>query len=124
MILESIIASVLAPAAVDLVKQGFGAISRRWLGMSVDDQIKLENSSVERLKALAQLDNPGGTPSQWVVDLRGSARYVMAGVCIFAGIGVIAYMPANFEVGAQLLSMPFGFIFGERMYLSMAGKPK
>jgi hypothetical protein len=124
MILESIVASVLAPAAVDLIKQGFGALSRRWLGISVDDQIKLENATVGRMQALAQLDNPVGSPSQWVVDLRESARYIMAGVCILAGIGVIVMVPTQFEVGAQLVSMPFGFIFGERMYLTMGGKPK
>lgn len=124
MIFESILASVVAPAAIDMVKQGFGALSRRWLGVSVDDQIKLENSSIERLKALAALDTPGGTPSQWVIDLRASSRYVMAGVCIITGIGVLGFLPGQFEIGAQLVSMPFGFLFGERMYLSIAGRPK
>lgn len=126
MLLESLLASVVAPAAIDLVKNTLGAISRKWAGLSVDDQIKLQNADVEKLKALAELDNPHGSPSQWVVDLRASFRYIGAGVCILAGM-MVAYLgiqkdvEAVLDAGLQLVSMPFGFIFGERLYLGIKG---
>lgn len=123
-VFETMLLSALAPAAVDLLKNGFGAASRKWFGVSVDDQIRLENSGIERLKALAGLDNPGGTPSQWVIDLRASFRYIGAIVSILLGAYIMITSPLNFETGAQLVSIPFGFIFGERMYLTMTNKPK
>jgi hypothetical protein len=125
MIFESLIASVVAPAAIDLVKSTVGALSRRWAGLSVDDQIKLQNADISKLEALAKLDTPVGTPSQWVVDLRASFRYIAAPlVILFGGIVLVAGLenPVNemmIEAGASLVSMPFGFIFGERLYLGL-----
>jgi hypothetical protein len=115
----------VAPAAIDLVKSTVGALSRRWAGLSVDDQIKLQNADISKLEALAKLDTPVGTPSQWVVDLRASFRYIAAPlVILFGGIVLVAGLenPVNemmIEAGASLVSMPFGFIFGERLYLGL-----
>lgn len=117
-ILETAVISALLPAGVDAIKSLFGAASRKWVGLSVEDQIKLDNANVEKLKALAQLDNPGGTPSQWVVDLRASFRYVGAGASILGGLyGLFSGLDS--EVSAQLISIPFSFIFGERMLLTL-----
>ncbi len=124
MILESLLASVVAPAAIDLIKNTAGALSRKWAGLSVDDQIKLQNADVTKLEALAKLDNPAGTPSQWVVDLRASFRYIGAGIAIASGIGLCVVFPTNpvmVDAGLQLIAMPFGFIFGERLYLGLRG---
>lgn len=121
--METILASVVAPAAIDLFKNLFGSISRKVAGLSADDQIKLENANVDRLKAVSLLDNPYGTPSQWVVDLRGSARYITAGLAVITG-GVLLLRATTPELQAlafELVGMPFGFIFGERMYLGMKG---
>ena len=120
-ILESILASVVAPAAIDLVKNTASALSRKWAGLSVDDQIKLQNADVVKLEALAKLDNPAGTPSQWVVDLRASFRYIGAGVAILSGL-VIVGGSTNLvlvDAGLQLIAMPFGFIFGERLLIGL-----
>lgn len=128
MVLESILASVLIPAAVDIAKNAGSAISRRFGGLSVDEQIKMDASNVEKLKALAELDNPHGTPSQWVVNLRAAFRYVAAGALIATGGIVImsATTPDTLQIGAEIAGMPFGFIFGERMVLSFkqGGKSK
>lgn len=123
MILESILASVVAPAAIDLVKNTASALSRKWAGLSVDDQIKLQNADVQKLEALAKLDNPVGNPSQWVVDLRASFRYIGAGLVIAIGTFVVtqSQSAALVDAGLQLISMPFGFIFGERLYLGLKG---
>jgi len=121
MILESILAA-LVPSGVDAVKSLAGGLARKFGGLSVDDEIKLDGANVERLKALAQLDNPGGTPSQWVVDVRASFRYIGAAVSIVAGVGMLFMYPASSEIALQLISIPFSFIFGERMLMTLKGK--
>lgn len=121
--------SVLVPILTDFVKGAAPAVSRRVFGESVDDTIKLANIDIERVKALAGLDNPYGTPSLWVVNLRGSFRYIAAGALILGGLGLAAYGAVVGDVyyvpaGLDLAASPFGFIFGERMMLSMKGGAK
>lgn len=134
--LLALILPSLLPPALDAVKGLFGAAQRKWLGLTVEEEIKLDEAAVERIKALAALDNPHGTPSQWVVDLRASARYIMAGISIVAGIGIgyavmfvhngwseeqMAFM---FSTSIDLIGIPFSFIFGERLWKGMKGQPK
>lgn len=121
--LTGLITSVAIPVLVDFLKGAAPALSRKVLGVSVDEQIKIEKSNVERLTALAQLDNPHGNPSQWVVDLRASFRYIAAAFLIFGGLAVVAYgaMQTDFSamaIGIEMAGSPFGFIFGERLVLS------
>lgn len=117
--MEAMLISALLPGVLDMLKGAFGGMSRKWFGVSVDDQIKLQDSDINRLKALAELDNPHGTPSQWIVDLRAAFRYVAAGVSILIG----SYMMLNgmAEMGYDLVSVPFGFIFGERLWMGLKG---
>lgn len=127
MALETILGATLIPVLTDLVKSGAGAVTRKFLGLSVDDQIKLDNASIEKLKALASLDTPHGQPSQWVVDLRAASRYVMAAVLILSGVAVaLAGVKGNDQgiitLGAEIAGFPFGFLFGERMVLSFRKK--
>lgn len=127
--LTSLLASTAVPIVLDIVKSMGGAISRKWLGLSVEDQIKLDNASVERLKALATLDNPYGTPSQWVINLRGSFRYIAAAVLVFggvglAGVGAFSTDPDLVLAGIEVAGAPFGFIFGERLILTYRGGAK
>ena len=127
MILESLILPAVLPAAIDALKNLVGGISRKIVGLSADDQIKLEASNIEKLKALAALDAVTGTPSQWVVDLRASFRYIGAGISILAGVALIAYFstdPDILEIGYNLVSAPFSFIFGERLYFGLTGRSK
>lgn len=127
MVLETILGTMVAPAIIDFFKGAGSAISRKFFGESVDDQIKLQNADIERLKALAQLDNPYGTPSQWVIDLRAAFRYVSAIVVIGIGAlsiwaGIETKIPDVLEIGFTLVSAPFGFIFGERLLLGLKSK--
>lgn len=114
----------LLPAAIDAAKSLFGGLGRKLGGLSVDDEIKLVNADMERLKALAALDTPTGTPSQWVVDLRASFRYIAAGISILVG-SFLAYkfsaVPDAMDLAGSLISAPFAFIFGERLYFGMKG---
>lgn len=117
--LETALISALLPAGIEAAKSLFGAASRKWIGLSVDDQIKLDSANVERLKALAALDNPGGVPSQWVIDLRASFRYIACGVFVVGGISTMWILPELAELGMEAAAMASSFIFGERMVLSM-----
>jgi hypothetical protein len=123
-ILETALFSALAPAAVDAIKGIFGAASRKWLGLSVDDEIKLSSANIERLKALATLDNPYGTPSQWVIDLRGSFRYIACGIFVLGGISTLFVAPTLAPIGLEAAASASSFIFGERMLLSIKGGSK
>lgn len=116
--IETAIASALLPAFVEGVK----ALSNRFIGLSVDDRIKLGNADVERLKALAQLDNPVGTPSQWVVDLRASFRYIACGLFIVGGLSTVYLAPSLAPIGLEAAVAASSFIFGERMVLSLKTK--
>lgn len=117
MIVESVIGALI-PVAAEGIKQAIV----RWTGgvrpASVDEQIKLMRAESEKLQALAALDQPGGTPSQWVVDLRASARYVGALSVIAVGIGSV-YVPALPELvrvtALEAANIAFGFLFGSRL---------
>ena len=122
----SLLLSAGLPILLDLLKTAAPALSRKFIGVSVQDQIALDNAAVERTKALAELDNPYGEPSQWVVDLRGSFRYVAALVLILGGgllaiYGATEAVPEALAAGLDLAVAPFGFIFGERLVLSYKG---
>jgi hypothetical protein len=116
MIIETIIAALVPVAA-----EGIKSAINKWTGgvkpLNIDEQIKLDQSEISKLEAVAKLDNPGGTPSQWVIDLRASARYVAAGVVI---LGAIAVMFTTTPVEIQKMSLEaanivFGFLFGSRI---------
>lgn len=123
--LVTTIVSALVPVAVEGIKQAIN----KWTGgvkpMTVDEQIKLEDSEIRRLQAVAALDNPGGTPSQWVVDLRASARYIGALVVISVGLGslfITGIDPIVQAVSLEAANIAFGFLFGQRIALSIASK--
>ena len=116
MIIETIIAA-LVPVGIEGIKQ---AASRFFGGVratSVDEQIKLDANEIEKIKALAELDKPIGQPSQWVVDLRASARYLGALTVISVGIGSL-FLPVAATIQALALeaaNIAFGFLFGSRI---------
>lgn len=117
MLLE-LITGIIAPAAVEVGKQWATTKLGGVKATTVEEQIKLDQNHVETLKAVAQLDNPVGTPSQWVVNLRASARYILAGVVIFGGI--LAQFTPNIPGDIKILSLEasnivFGFLFGSRI---------
>lgn len=117
MLIETIVAALI-PIAAEGIKQGLGKLFGGGVKpVTIDDQIKLDNNEIERAKALATLDNPGGTPSQWVVDLRASSRYIAAWACI--GIGsYLLTVPTLMVAGTELIGVAFGFLFGTRIVMN------
>lgn len=120
-IIQNVLAALL-PVAVDAGKAIIGKFGGGVRPTNIDEQIKLDNSQVEKLKALATLDNPYGTPSQWVVDLRASFRYVAAAIVIVAGLGCQLVPTIDLSIrlaGLEFSAMAFSFIFGDRVYLNL-----
>lgn len=114
MLIETVVASLI-PIAAEGIKQGFGKLFGGGVKpVTIEDQIKLDTSDIEKAKAIASLDNPVGTPSQWVIDLRASSRYIAAWACIFIGSYMIT-MPTLVTNGSELVSVAFGFLFGTRI---------
>ena len=119
MLLETII-SALVPVGIEGIKQA----AAKWFGgvraTTVDEQIKLDANEIEKIKALAELDKPIGSPSQWVIDLRSSARYIGALAVIAVGIGSLymTVVPAVQAVALEAANIAFGFLFGSRIVSS------
>ena len=123
MILETIVAALL-PVGIDGVKQVITRIAGGPQPTNVDEVIKLDQANVERLKAVAALDNPYGTPSQWVVDLRSSFRYVASAVIILSAMAclfITGIPDALRQTGLELGGIAFSFIFGDRVSLGLKG---
>lgn len=110
--------SSLVPVGVEGIKQVITNFAGGVKPTTIAEQLQLDEQDIKRMAAVAALDNPGGTPSQWVVDLRGSARYIAAGVVIMGGIG-LALVP-DLESSIKLVALEaaniaFGFLFGQRI---------
>lgn len=113
--------SAFIPVAVEGAKQGINMITGGPKPTSIDEQIKLEQAEVGKLEALAKLDNPYGTPSQWVIDLRGSARYLAAWAVIVGG-GAVLFTGEDLAVkslAVEAISVAFGFLFGTRIVANL-----
>lgn len=113
MIIETIIAS-LVPVAAEGLKNGLGKLFGGVKPATIDDQIKLDNNEIAKIKAIGELDTPVGTPSQWVIDLRAASRYVAAWTCIILGSYMLT-IPTLASNGAELIGVAFGFLFGTRI---------
>jgi len=120
MILETIVGA-LVPVGIEGIKSLIGMAVGSVKPISIDEQIKLNQSEIQRLQALASLDNPYGTPSQWVIDLRASSRYLGALFVIVVGIGSL-YLPVAPEIqriGVEAANIAFGFLFGTRIMANL-----
>jgi hypothetical protein len=120
MILETIIGA-LVPVGIDGIKSLIGMVTGGVKPISVDDQIKLDQNEINKLQAIAQLDNPYGTPSQWVIDLRASSRYLGALFVIVVGIGTLflSVTPEIQSIGVEAANIAFGFLFGTRIMANL-----
>jgi len=115
-IAETIIGA-LVPVGVEGIKQVVARFFGGVRATTIDEQIKLDENEIKRIEALARLDTPIGTPSQWVVDLRASARYV--GALAVIAVGIITILTGTDakvqEIALQAANISFGFLFGSRI---------
>jgi hypothetical protein len=120
MILETIIGA-LVPVGVDGIKQLITRFAGGVKPTTIAEQIQLDQSEINRIEAIAKLDNPYGTPSQWVVDLRASSRYIGALVVIAVGLSTL-YLPVDpfvQRIGLEAANIAFGFLFGSRIMANL-----
>ena len=116
MIIESIIGA-LVPVGAEAVKQLVTRFTGGVRATTVEEQIKLDQQEIDRMKALALMDQPIGNPSQWVVDLRASSRYIGALLTIAVGLSTMyVNVDSNVKmIGLQAANIAFGFLFGSRI---------
>lgn len=117
MIIETIVAA-LVPVGAEAVKQLINKFVGGVKPATIEEQIQLDRLDVERAQALAALDTPVGQPSQWVVDLRASARYV--GALVVIGVGIFGLFVPDVDdsiksMGLEAANIAFGFLFGSRI---------
>jgi uncharacterized membrane protein len=120
MILETIIGA-LVPVGVDGIKQLIGRFNGGVRPTTIAEQVQLDQSEISRMEAIAKLDNPYGQPSQWVVDLRASSRYIGALVVILVGLSTL-YLPVDpfvQRIGLEAANIAFGFLFGSRIMANL-----
>jgi hypothetical protein len=120
MIIESIIGA-LVPVGVEGIKQLINRFTGGVKPTTVAEQIELEKMDISRIEAVAKLDAPAGTPSQWVIDLRASARYIGALFVIAVGISTLFInVPAEIQrIGIEAANIAFGFLFGSRIMANL-----
>ena len=120
MIIETILAA-LVPVGVEGIKQVISRFTGGVRPASIEEQIRLNDSEVGKLNAIAAMDNPFGTPSQWVVDLRASSRYIGALFVIVVGIGTLFFplAPEIQRIGVEAANIAFGFLFGTRIMANL-----
>ena len=117
-VLLTTLLSALLPVGVEGIKQ---IITTKMGGVkptTIAEQLQIDDSEIKKLQAVAALDNPGGTPSQWVIDLRASSRYIAAGIVILGGSACLFVPNIDFNVkalGFEAANIAFGFLFGSRI---------
>ena len=119
------ILSALIPVGAEGIKQYVSTKLGGVKATSVAEQIQLDESEIKKLQAVVALDQPGGTPSQWVVDLRASSRYLAAWAVIAAGLTMMFVPEMSMEVkslGFEAANIAFGFLFGSRIVSGFAKK--
>ena len=123
MIIESLLGA-LVPVGIEGIKQVIARFFGGVRATTIEDQIKLDANEIEKIKALAELDKPFGQPSQWVVDLRASARYLGALSVIVVGISTLyAPVPAGIQaIALEAANIAFGFLFGSRIVANLNPK--
>lgn len=120
MILETIIGA-LVPVGIDGIKQMFTRFAGGVKPTTIAEQLQLEEADIKRIDAIAKLDNPYGQPSQWVVDLRASSRYIGALVVIAIGLSTLylSIDPFVQRIGLEAANIAFGFLFGSRIMANL-----
>lgn len=123
----------LVPAAVDGIKSGIGMLTgnKAAAPQTFTDVIELAKLDIEKLKVLAELDKVQGTISQWVADLRASARYIAVFV-ILLGYGALATVDAVWQPvtsgvldqWAMLAQSAVFFLLGDRVWMGIKGQAK
>lgn len=133
-ILTTMVLPALLPVGTNAIKEA----TAKWLGSpgprTFEESLQWEQAQVSRMQALAALDTAIGQPSQWVVDLRASARYLIVfAVLLWASVAylvhgedaLVAYStsgdPVTTTLGMLTQSAVF-FLLGDRIFVNSRGR--
>ncbi|MFZ3288045.1 MAG: hypothetical protein WA191_14525 [Telluria sp.] len=124
--------SLIFPALVPALTDGLRSIIGKFTGgagaqpQNVDEAIRMMEAQTARVQALAALDQLPDGAARWVLNLRGSFRYLMTGGVLAATI-VATYVKMETPILLLLFDLSgasMSFIIGERMYLNLRGASK
>lgn len=119
--------TTLVPALIPAFSDGVRGLVSRFTQsegqkpQNVDEYVTLLEAQTAQLRALAEIDRPIGNISQWVADMRASARYIATFIVIINGVvqAAIGDNPEMVELSLQLAQGGFFFLFGDRVYLHL-----
>ncbi len=125
-ILTTMVLPALLPVGTNAIKEA----TAKWLGSpgprTFEETLQWEQAQIGRMEAIAKLDTAVGQPSQWVVDLRASARYlVVFAVLLWAGVAyalrgesVMIVDGTTTTLGMLAQSSVF-FLLGDRIFVNV-----
>lgn len=124
--------TLILPSLVPAITDGLRGVIGKFTGnagaapQNVAEAIQLMEAQTKRVQALAELDKLPDGAATWVINLRGSFRYVVTGGIVAATIaGTYAGVNAVFlALLYDLSGASMSFIIGERMYINLRGASK
>ena len=119
--------SMVLPALVPVMADGARGLFAKFSGgaggqpQNVAERIQLMQAQNERIKALAEIDQPSGEVSQWVANTRGIFRYaVISGIWTLTAVAMFTNTAEAYTlVLLDMSGASMSFIIGERMYLGI-----
>ena len=120
------------PALLPVFSDGLRGLIGRMTGgtaakpQNVAEVIQLMQADTARLEAIAKLDSPAGTVSQWVANIRALQRPIAVMLIIagyLAALACAGKVPAGaldqLSIYAQMVTF---YLFGDRTYNYLKGK--
>lgn len=122
--------TTLLPALIPVMADGIRGLIARLTGgagaqpQNVGEAIQLIEADVNKMRAMAELDRPGGAVSLWVANLRASARYLAVYLIFSYGfaVTVAGAEPVTVANAQQMMASAFFFLFGDRVYLGIRSR--
>lgn len=124
--------SLILPAFIPTIADSVRAVVGKFTGaagaqpQNVDEAIRLMEAQTARVQALAELDKMPDGASKWVINLRGSYRYIVVSivelvtlVAVFSGVDSVVMVALLDLAGACMV-----LIIGERMHINLRGASK
>ena len=133
--LETLALSALTafiPAAIDGVKGLFNKFSGGAQAQPANfaEYLQAGDLEINRLEAIAKLDQPGSDVSRWVNNLRASSRYIIAYAiivvwCVTAVVSIWVFVDDSILmwIGGMASSVMF-FMFGDRVNMHLNARSR
>ncbi|MGZ8301209.1 MAG: hypothetical protein ACXW2U_00745 [Telluria sp.] len=126
------ILTMIIPALVPALSDGLRSVIGKLTGsagaqpQNVTETIQLMEAQTARVQALAELDKLPDGAAPWVINMRGSFRYLATGGIVLSAIAgtYMGVSPAFLILIYDMAGASMSFIIGERMYIKIRGADK